>query len=198
MTFRTLFLLCCAVSCYGQNSFSNMFFTYSTAETKTGGLVVSVTNSVELKEGEVLRWINGDQGQMNGSFQIHVTYPDASYQKSMSLSPSGATMTPEKHLIAVGPCLVHCVARFIDYSSPIPAGETYSSMVTLLKELPSYSTDSAEVVPSTAVVIPSDAIGPVEIVMESSSDMISWTSTLPGTYGASHTNRFFRLRSVRR
>lgn len=51
--------------------------------------------------------------------------------------------------------------------------------------------------PSTAVVIPTDATGPVDIVLESSPDLVNWTAALPGTYGASATNRFFRVRAVR-
>jgi hypothetical protein len=51
--------------------------------------------------------------------------------------------------------------------------------------------------PSTAVVIPADATGPVNIVLESSPDLVNWTGTLPGTYGSSATNRFFRVRAVR-
>jgi hypothetical protein len=51
--------------------------------------------------------------------------------------------------------------------------------------------------PSTAVVIPSDATGPVQIVLESSPDLVNWTSVLPGTYGSSATNRFFRVRAIR-
>jgi len=51
--------------------------------------------------------------------------------------------------------------------------------------------------PSTAVVIPADATGPVNIVLESSPDLLNWTGALPGTYGASTTKRFFRVRAVR-
>ena len=51
--------------------------------------------------------------------------------------------------------------------------------------------------PSTAVVIPADATGPVNIVLESSPDLLNWTGALPGTYGSSATNRFFRVRAVR-
>ena len=52
-------------------------------------------------------------------------------------------------------------------------------------------------VPSTAVVIPADSGGPVNIILESSVDMITWTAALPGTYGTSTTNRFFRVRAER-
>lgn len=51
-------------------------------------------------------------------------------------------------------------------------------------------------VPANAVVIPVDATGPVQIVLESSSDLINWTSSLPGTYGNTYSNRFFRVRAI--
>jgi hypothetical protein len=53
------------------------------------------------------------------------------------------------------------------------------------------------VCPSTSVVIPTDATGPVNIILESSADLANWTAALPGTYGANTTNRFFRVRAVR-
>jgi hypothetical protein len=51
-------------------------------------------------------------------------------------------------------------------------------------------------VPSTAVVIPSDASGPVQIILESSTDLITWTAATPGSYGSSTAKRFFRVRAV--
>lgn len=50
--------------------------------------------------------------------------------------------------------------------------------------------------PSTAVVIPSDAKGPVNIVMESSTNLVNWIGALPGTYGTSSSERYFRVRAV--
>ena len=57
--------------------------------------------------------------------------------------------------------------------------------------------DSAEeVIPASSVVIPTDASGPVQIILESSADMVTWTQAVPGTYDPSTTNRFFRVRAV--
>jgi hypothetical protein len=55
-------------------------------------------------------------------------------------------------------------------------------------------TDSNNFTPSTA---PNDAAGPVNIILESSSDLVSWNPALPGAYGTTTTNRFFRLRAQR-
>lgn len=56
---------------------------------------------------------------------------------------------------------------------------------------------SEPLTPSSAVVIPADSGGPVEIILESSTDLITWTAALPGTYGTSTTKRFFRVRGQR-
>ena len=52
--------------------------------------------------------------------------------------------------------------------------------------------------PSTAVVIPSDAQGPVNILLESSTNLVDWVQALPGTYGTSSQVRYFRVRAVRK
>lgn len=48
----------------------------------------------------------------------------------------------------------------------------------------------------SAVVIPEDASGPVEIILESSTDLVNWSAANPGTYGSSTGRRFFRVRAV--
>ena len=52
-------------------------------------------------------------------------------------------------------------------------------------------------VPADAIVIPASATGNVQIILESSPDLVNWTAASPGTYGASAgTNRFFRVRAA--
>ena len=53
-------------------------------------------------------------------------------------------------------------------------------------------------VPSTAVVIPQDEDGQYEVILESSTDMITWTAAQPGTYGGDTVKRFFRTRIVKK
>jgi len=59
-----------------------------------------------------------------------------------------------------------------------------------------FTASASTMIPVNTVVIPSDATGPVQIILESSADLVNWTSALPGTYGTSATNRFFRVRAV--
>ncbi len=50
--------------------------------------------------------------------------------------------------------------------------------------------------PSNTVVIPADAAGNVNIILESSTDLVTWTAATPGSYGSSTSKRFFRIRAV--
>jgi len=56
---------------------------------------------------------------------------------------------------------------------------------------------TASVVPSNAVVIPEDATGQYQVILESSTDLVTWTAANPGTYGGTTQKRFFRTRVVK-
>ena len=79
---------------------------------------------------------------------------------------------------------------------PITVGFSTVSGGYLTYKISDNSTVVGQNVPSTAVVIPSDATGPVQIILESSLDLVTWTPALPGSYGASTALRFFRVRAV--
>ena len=52
-------------------------------------------------------------------------------------------------------------------------------------------------VPADAIVIPASITGNVQIILESSQDLLNWSAANPGTYGpSSATNRFFRVRAL--
>jgi len=65
------------------------------------------------------------------------------------------------------------------------------SYLLVFKKLSSSNSISA-----TSVVIPSSAVGDVDVKMEQSADNVTWTECLPGTYNSSTVKRFFRLRAV--
>ncbi len=71
------------------------------------------------------------------------------------------------------------------------------SWATFKIESPCTPTVVSNYVPADAIVIPGSATGNVQIILESSPDLVNWTAASPGTYGASAgTNRFFRVRAV--
>jgi hypothetical protein len=51
-------------------------------------------------------------------------------------------------------------------------------------------------VASQAVVIPANAPAPVDVIFESSTDLINWTAAVAGSYSPSTPKRFFRVRLV--
>ncbi len=51
-------------------------------------------------------------------------------------------------------------------------------------------------IPNNTVVIPTDATGTVNVILESSEDLVSWTAADPGTYGSTTSKRFFRVRAM--
>jgi len=53
------------------------------------------------------------------------------------------------------------------------------------------------VTPSNAVVIPNDAAGTYQVILESSTDLITWTAAIPGSYAGTTQQRFFRTRIVK-
>ena len=57
---------------------------------------------------------------------------------------------------------------------------------------------SPSVTPSNAAVIPVDANGTFTVILESSTDLITWTAANPGDYSGNTTKRFFRTRIVKK
>ncbi|HXC99712.1 MAG TPA: hypothetical protein VN048_10250 [Verrucomicrobiae bacterium] len=69
--------------------------------------------------------------------------------------------------------------------------------VTLQVTTPAGANVVSNYVPADAIVIPASATGNVQIILESSTDLLNWSAASPGTYSAaSATNRFFRVRAV--
>jgi hypothetical protein len=77
------------------------------------------------------------------------------------------------------------------------AGSGYTLYANFQITTPPVATVVSNYVPADAIVIPASAAGNVQIILESSSDLVNWTAANPGTYGASAgTNRFFRVRAA--
>lgn len=137
-------------------------------------------DSYELAEGEIAQYFDTFFGEGEVSVLPRVQY----------ILPDGSWTDLHEVEIVVGPATL----RVYEHSSIATEGSGWG-MVTF-GVLSKISVVSDPQNTSHAVVIPEDASGPVEIIMESSTDMITWTRANPGTYGASTEKRFFRLRAV--
>jgi hypothetical protein len=82
-------------------------------------------------------------------------------------------------------------------SITVRKGSSSPGAATFQISTPANVTVVSNYVPADAIVIPASATGNVQIILESSADLVNWTAASPGTYGASSaTNRFFRVRAV--
>lgn len=117
---------------------------------------------------------------------LSVNPPGLPTQVRLKASPDQNSDANQKNLIIAGPA---------DITITVPSGNPFPMFTYRISE---NSTNEPPTSPSTAVVIPSDASGPVEIVLESSSDLVTWIAATPGTYGSSTVKRFFRVRAIQR
>lgn len=80
-------------------------------------------------------------------------------------------------------------------SSMTPFPVTDAVFIFDIKETSSAEGSSSSI-STSSVVVPSNATGDVDVLLEQSTDLITWTQCLPGTYNASTQKRFFRVRAV--
>jgi len=78
----------------------------------------------------------------------------------------------------------------------LPAGSSVPTANLTLFAITRANT-AANVIPANAVVIPEDAGGQYQVILESSTDLLNWAVTNPGTYGGNTPGRFFRTRIVK-
>jgi len=101
-----------------------------------------------------------------------------------------------------GPCVITIEARHTGNSLSTNDGNgnyEYSliSFYSLEKiESEDNNGSSINLLSPSSVVVPANAAGDVDVLLEQSVDMITWTQCLPGTYNASTQKRFFRVRAV--
>jgi hypothetical protein len=177
----------------------------------SNGLVTynSITNQIIVPEGKIMKVIDFYHGggfryfpgspetytgiliRYGSSTNVHAAYSWGSI--SALISPVGKTF--------YGPCVVDIYLddrRSLNQQNyGVPDG-AYVHYVLDLQPYGSDSTSSSGLIPSSSIVVPSNAVGDVDVLLEQSNDMITWTQCLPGTYNASTQKRFFRVRAVER
>lgn len=129
----------------------------------------------------------------SGTLTIQVNGLSFNYDEAAlnSASNSGNNMP-----IVVGPATISISAQAGVYNTlAVQTGSAVANILCAISLTPNQY-DTNQFTPNTGVVIPSDATGPVQIILESSSDLVNWIPSLPGTYGSTYTNRFFRVRAV--
>ena len=74
--------------------------------------------------------------------------------------------------------------------------KTAVSFILEIKNDPFQNESPASTKSSSCVVIPENIATGVDVLLEQSSDMVTWSQCLPGTYNASTQKRFFRVRAL--
>ncbi len=95
-----------------------------------------------------------------------------------------------------GPAIIILTSQ-VSVSTTVGSANAQDNMICTISTGPNIQCNTNLFTPNTGVVIPADSGGPVNIILESSVDLINWTPADPGTYGTSTTNRFFRVRATR-
>ena len=132
------------------------------------------------------------------SFPVIDTAHKAHTHKGSSGGSTGFFLNQAK-----GPCKVRITPAFNTTNGQLPSGMWWPDRIEQFETICEYeitttttSNSSIQSISNTAVVVPSNAVGDVDVLLEQSNDMITWTQCLPGTYNASTQKRFFRVRAV--
>ena len=157
--------------------------------TSYGGNVITLTGNtayiVKSNEvAEIIATVDPTTGSGAASF----------YLNGNQVFLNKALTTGEINIVAPLPLVIAGPNTIQKYSSGSSAGALTIRVRTKDEYLASFSAPT--VLSSSAVVIPEDAAGPVSIVLESSTDLVTWVAANPGTYGSSTSRRFFRVRAV--
>ena len=160
-----------------------------------------------LSDGQQIQitWLAGASGSMKawlGEFTATPFSPLDSLLKVQNYSQLGGT---NGYYVAQakGPCKVRITPSFgpiMEWTygtGTVPVGWTQLEGICEYEITPTITSNSSiQSISNTAVVVPSNAVGDVDVLLEQSTDMITWTQCLPGTYNASTQKRFFRVRAV--
>jgi hypothetical protein len=163
-----------------------------TATTPASGLTAYSANSVTLGVGDTASIITGITN--NGSSAAAVTIgntefnPPVLYYGSPGTSGGSSAPVPAPPFTVAGPATIR--ARVEGYGQSTVGR---SSLITVVVVRANSTPSSA---PLNTVVVPENAAGPVSVLLESSTDLLTWTAANPGTYGSATSKRFFRVRAV--
>lgn len=141
------------------------------------------TQDIQVPAGQVfelLTWSAGNSS-INGPWTLKVD----GVETPVAL-PSGYDNRP----LTISPVFTVAGPRTITLTVP----GFFSLVCTYVTRL--VQTVATANVASQAVVIPENAAAPVDIILESSTDLITWTAAVAGSYAPSTSKRFFRVRAV--
>ena len=164
---------------------------------------LGVTNQITVGEGKqlIIHGVNIDPIDRNAS-QAFIRKKNLSGETfTIGLSKTNANFISNWDGPIVGPIIVEygldgVIASYTEGYLDLDSAflKTYCDFLLEVKD--SALKEISSNISSTSVVVPSNAVGDVDVLLEQSNDMITWTQCLPGTYNASTQKLFFRVRAV--
>ena len=172
---------------------------------------IGSTNTVVLSAGKkmsILEVYQNANGSHASTLALEVQYTNSANKFRLHESvAANANITPSPSPVGktfIGPCTVNfCLIgnqMWVNPSVNVATDSFYNPHVFFWRyEISDYGSingsGSGLSLSSSSVVVPSNANGDVDVLLEQSTDMITWTQCLPGTYNASTQKRFFRVRA---
>lgn len=159
----------------------------------SGGGTAYSTDSIELSSGDVAEILSSYSRYASDWSTVSLTINGREVVLPFLVAGSPGTNgsgspspTAISKWVVAGPATLRARANGSNwYSDEI---SFFTASITRAGAVPSQ-------VPMGAVVIPENPSGSYSVIMESSSDMVTWTASNPGSYGGSEQKRFFRLRA---
>ena len=156
---------------------------YKTLIAKLDGPTPHYSEPLILAEGDMAEVIfAGANGNELGVPELEMKRGDDVYVFSYLWTDTGEKIPIPK---LAGPCTLR--VKQLHLNSPV--------LITFA--ITRASPSPAATVPANAAVIPEDASGQFQVVLESSTDTLTWTPAMPGQYGGSTQKRFFRTRIIK-
>jgi hypothetical protein len=166
-----------------------------TATVPTGGGAGYSTNDIVLAAGDtasVLSQIN-KVSQYDSTTAVEINGVQFLVPNVLALiaspgSGTGSAISQTSGWVFSGPARIRAYAG----GSSSDAGKSSLTTINVLR-----ANAVPTITPQNAAVIPADAGGNYNVILESSTDLITWTAATPGTYSSTTQKRFFRTRIVK-
>ena len=164
--------------------------------TAVQGSFVSSSNNTQVViqtnvTAQILHLHDYPSGSLGGSGYLFIQMNGLSFKYTES-----SMNTANNRPVVVGPATITLVAT-VSLASQGNVVTGQDNMICTISTNPPIQCPTSPFIPNTGIVIPADSGGPVNIILESSVDLVNWIPADTGTYGTTTTNRFFRVRATR-
>ncbi len=143
---------------------------------------------INVPTGQVFKLLTWAAAAMGSTIPSGIKVDDASVNLSSFVKDNYGGLTPIPTVLS--PNFVVAGPRTVSF------GVNPDQSLVCSYILETNGTVATQNAASQVVVIPQNGSAPADVILESSTDLVSWTAAAPGSYPTSTANRFFRVRLV--